>query len=62
MIRACSMLKTTFMLIGLAAVVGAGAACFGLFSGGSRDPAAIEQSCAGLEGQAKIDCENRNRH
>ncbi len=55
------MLKTTLMLIALAGVIGAGAACFGMFSDKSRDPAAIEQSCAGLEGQAKIDCENRNR-
>lgn len=54
------MVKTGVMLAAMALVVGAGIACFGLFSR-SDEPAAIEQSCEGLQGQAKIDCEQRNR-
>lgn len=53
------MMKTTIMLLGLAAVMSAGIACFGMFSSKSSDSAAIEKSCDGLEGQAKIDCEKR---
>jgi hypothetical protein len=56
------MIKTTVMLLALAVVTGAGLACFGMFSDpAKKDAAAIEESCEGLEGQAKIDCENRNR-
>ncbi len=51
-------MKTTMMLLGLAGVMAAGVACFGMFSDKSKDPAAIEKSCDGLEGQARIDCEN----
>ena len=53
------MIKTTVMLLGLAAVFAAGVACFGLFT--RTDPSAQTQSeaCAGLSGQAKIDCEKR---
>jgi hypothetical protein len=49
------------MLFGLAAVVAAGTACFGLFS--SRTPPAETdiEACAGLSGQAKIDCEKRHQ-
>jgi len=53
------MMKTTFMLLSLALFVAAGTACFGLFSSKSSDSEAIEASCDGLTGQAKIDCENR---
>lgn len=52
-------MKTTIMVLGLAAVMAGGVACFGMFSDTSKDPAAIEASCDGLEGQAKVDCESR---
>jgi hypothetical protein len=51
------MLKTVVMLIGLAAFTGASVACFGLFSGGQDKPA--QQSCEGLSGAAKADCEQK---
>ena len=51
------MLKTALHVTALALVLGAGVACFGLF--GSKDDAAIETRCAGLTGQAKIDCEKQ---
>jgi len=56
------MTKTIFMLIGLACAVAAGAACAGVFS---RNPPPAEtqvEACAGLSGQAKIDCERRQGH
>jgi len=52
------MTKTILMVLGLAAFTGASLACFGLLSGGRERPAA-EESCEGLTGQAKIDCEKR---
>jgi hypothetical protein len=54
------MTKTILMLAGLGGVLAFGTACFGLF-GGSKPPAAESgsQACAGLSGQAKIDCEKR---
>jgi hypothetical protein len=51
------MIKTIVMLVGLATFTGASVACFGLFSG-DKDRAAPE-SCAGLSGQAKTDCEQK---
>ena len=50
--------KTLVMLFALAGVFAAGTACFGLFS---KDPAAqtTAEECAGLSGQAKVDCEQR---
>jgi len=56
------MIKTALMVAGLAVFVGASTACFGLFSGGrdAADPPAADEACAGLTGQAKIDCERRN--
>jgi hypothetical protein len=51
------MLKTIAMLFGLAAFTGASVACFGLFSSGQDKPA--QQSCEGLSGQAKVDCEQK---
>lgn len=56
------MAKTIVMLIGLAGVLAAGTACFGLFS---RTPPPAEtqvEACAGLSGEAKIDCERRQGH
>ena len=47
-------MKTIVMVIGLAVFTGASVACFGLFS--NRDRPA-EESCQGLSGQAKTDCE-----
>ena len=48
------MMKTIVMVVGLALFAGASVACFGLFS--DRDKAG-DQSCRGLSGQAKTDCE-----
>ena len=54
--------KTIAMLAGLALVMGAGTACFGLFSSdSSKSKPAAQASCEGLTGQAKIDCENRQK-
>ena len=52
-------MKTVLMLIGLGGVLALGTACFGLFT---REPAAETEveACAGLSGQAKIDCEKRH--
>ena len=59
-------MKTTVMLLGLAAVFASGIACAKIFdsmSGGS-DAAAVpaatpaaKPACDGLSGQARIDCE-----
>ena len=55
------MIKTTIMLIGLATAVAAGTACFGLFSSSKSEPEETQiEACAGLSGQAKIDCEKRH--
>lgn len=54
------MIKTIVMLLSLAFVTGAGVACFGLF-GSDTDKPAAPTSCEGLQGQAKIDCENRQK-
>ncbi len=54
------MTKTIAMLIGLAGAVAAGVACAGLFSSQKPPPAETQvEACAGLSGQAKIDCEQR---
>jgi hypothetical protein len=56
------MTKTIMMLAGLAGVFAAGTACFGLFSSGSeRPPQGQVEECAGLSGQAKVDCERRHQ-
>jgi hypothetical protein len=56
------MTKTTLMLLGLAGVFAAGTACFGLFSSdSSKPPAGQVEACAGLSGQAKVDCERRHQ-
>jgi hypothetical protein len=54
-------MKTTLMLGGLAAVFLFGTACFGLFAT-KRTPAteAASPACAGLDGQARIDCERQH--
>ena len=52
-------MKTIVMLIGLAGAFAAIVACSGMFSK-SPPPAETQvQACAGLSGQAKIDCEQR---
>jgi hypothetical protein len=56
------MSKRMTMLLGLAGVFLAGTACFGLFA--SREDSAREAEipeCAGLSGQARVDCEQRHR-
>ena len=50
-------MKAPLMLAGLAAVFLVGVACFGLSSKSPAPPAA----CAGLEGQAKADCEKQQQ-
>jgi hypothetical protein len=52
-------MKTTVMLIGLAAAFAAITACFGMFSKDSPPAESQIEACAGLSGQAKIDCEKR---
>lgn len=55
------MTKTAIMLVGMAAVLGGGIACFGMFSSSTdpHEPPASTKSCEGLQGQAKIDCERQ---
>lgn len=54
------MIKTTVMVIGLAGAFAVLTACFGLFSSDKPAPADSQaEACAGLSGQAKIDCEKR---
>jgi hypothetical protein len=47
-------IKTIVMVVGLALFTGASVACFGLFSSSDRPD---RESCEGLSGQAKADCE-----
>lgn len=49
--------KTFLMVLGLAAFMGVGAACFSLFR--SHPPTPVPSSCEGLQGQARTDCENQ---
>lgn len=56
------MTKTMVMLIGLAGVLGAGTACYSMFGERPRPDADQVAACAGLEGQAKLDCERRQGH
>jgi len=53
------MTKTIVMLAGLAGVLAFGTACFGLFGSSKPQSETTVQACAGLSGQAKIDCEKR---
>jgi hypothetical protein len=54
-------MKTMLMLAGLAGVLAFGTACFGLFSAPEPAPAkSTVAACAGLAGQALIDCERRH--
>lgn len=55
-------MKRAMMLLAIAGVFLAGTACFGLFASkheAAKDAAIAE--CAGLSGQARIDCEQRHR-
>ena len=56
------MIKRTTMLLSLAAVFLAGSACFGVFAT-KHEPAKDAEiaACAGLSGQARIDCEQRHQ-
>ena len=55
--------RTFFMVLGLAAFVGIGAACFTLMGNDSdsKGKPGATASCDGLEGQAKTDCEARRQ-
>jgi hypothetical protein len=53
------MTKTPLMLLGLAAVLGAGTACFGLFSNGDDARPTITSPCADLSGAERAECERR---
>lgn len=55
-------MKTFVMLIGLAAAFAAITACFGMFSKSPPPAESQVEACAGLSGQAKIDCEKRQGH
>ncbi len=52
-------MKTIEMLIGLAAAFAVMTACFGMFSKSPPPAETRVEACAGLSGQAKIDCEQR---
>lgn len=53
-------MKTFLMLTGLAGVLAFGTACFQMFSAPAPPPAESRvEACAGLSGQALIDCEQR---
>jgi hypothetical protein len=54
------MTKTIVMLLGLAGIFLAGTACFGLFTSRDDRAASPVAACAGLEGQARLDCERRH--
>ena len=56
------MIKRTTMRLALAGVFLAGTACFGLFAT-KHEPAKDAEiaECAGLSGQARVDCEQRHR-
>jgi uncharacterized membrane protein len=57
-----SKVKSLVMLAALATVLGAGTACFRLFGGSDEAAKDAEiEACAGLSGQARIDCEARHR-
>lgn len=54
--------KNLVMLAALAVVLGLGTACYRLFVGSSEPAREAEiEECAGLSGQAKIDCEARHK-
>ncbi len=53
-------MKTLLMVLGLAGVFAAGTACFGLFVPRSEPSKDAVEACAGLEGEAKADCERRH--
>jgi hypothetical protein len=54
--------KTLVMVTALAAVLGAGTACYRLFGGSSEAAKEAEiEECAGLSGQTRVDCEARHK-
>ncbi len=54
-------MQTMLMALGLAGVFLLGTACFGLLSRDEPATDAEVPECAGLSGQARIDCEQRYR-
>ena len=54
-------MRNFLMLLGLAGVFAAGTACFGLFFPKKSPPESTTvEACAGLEGEARADCERRH--
>lgn len=54
--------KTLVMVTALAAVLGAGTACYKRLAGSSEPAKEAEiAECAGLSGQARVDCEARHK-
>jgi len=53
-------MKTVLMLAGLGAAFVAITACSGMFSKNPPPAETQVEACAGLSGQAKIDCEQRH--
>ena len=57
-----SKVKNLVMITAVAIVVGLGSACFGLLGDSSRPATEAEiPECAGLSGQARIDCEAQHK-
>jgi hypothetical protein len=60
--EAMTKMKNLMMIVALAIVLGFGTACFGLFTGGSKPAQEAEiPECAGLSGQARVDCEAEHK-
>ena len=56
------MFRNIVMLIALAGAFAAITACFGMFSKSPPSDDTTVEACAGLSGQAKADCEQRQAH
>ena len=54
-----AMIKRVVMLAALGGIFLLGTACFGLFTESSDSSTSSVEACAGLSGQAKVDCEQR---
>ena len=54
------MAKRVVMLSALGGIFLLGTACFGLFTKKDSSASSTVEACAGLSGQAKVDCEQRN--
>lgn len=57
-----SKVKNLVMITALAVVFGLGTACFGLFGDSSKPSSEADiPECAGLSGQARVDCEAQHK-